>query len=138
MCRDQDQGLHGDILMKIILTIDIVLMLLITFQFLLIAGLVLLGARAEAGRGADDETIQAFVLRRAQRLGYGLRIIPRVKELIFGRSSSKSSKPSHSKSITNIREKRKLVDFRRPSRVTSHSKNQNRPPRNVSDKSIHK
>ena len=89
-----------------------------------------LGVRAEAGRGADDETIQAFVLRRAQRLGYGLRIIPRVKELIFGRSASKS-KPSSSNSITNIREKRKLIDFRRPSRLTSHSKNQKRPPRNV-------
>ena len=103
-------------------------MLTISFQFLL-SVLLLLGVRAEAGRGADDETIQAFVLRRAQRLGYGLRIIPRVKELIFGRSSQ--SKPSQSNAITNIREKRKLIDFRRPSRVTSHTKNQKKPPRNV-------
>ena len=97
----------------------------------------MLGVRAdaEAGRSADDETIQAFVLRRAQRLGYGLRILPRVKELIFGRSSAKSSKATQSNAITKLREKRKLLDFRRPSRVTSHSKNQNRPPRNVPDPS---
>lgn len=107
--------------------------LMFCFQFLLLSCLVVLGVRAEAGRGADDETIQAFVLRRAQRLGYGLRILPRVKELIFGRSSAKSSKATQSNSITKLREKRKLLDFRRPSRVTSHSKNQNRPPRNVSD-----
>ena len=104
-------------------------MLTISFQFLLITVLLLLGVKAEAGRGADDETLQAFVLRRAQRLGYGLRIIPRVKELIFGRSSQ--SKPSHSNAITNIREKRKLIEFRRPSRVTSHTKTQKKPSRNV-------
>ena len=106
------------------------------FQFLLLVGVAVVGVEAEARLDArktasEDESIQAFVLRRAQGLGYGLRIIPRVKELLFGRSSK--SKPSHSNSITNFREKRKLIDFRRPSRVTSHTKrNKKKPPRNVS------
>ena len=82
----------------------------------------------------DDESIQAFVFERARQFGYGLRIIPRVKELIFGRSSkSKPSKASsHSNSISNIREKRKLIDFRRPPRLTAHVTNNQKTPRKIS------
>ena len=76
----------------------------------------------------EDESIQAFVFEKAKRLGYGLRIIPRVKEILFGRSSTGSNKvksPTGSKNArptgsNTVREKRKLRDPRRPPRLTSH------------------
>ena len=103
-----------------------------TLQLLLVAALLVeesAGSRAQARAEAEDESIQQFVLRRAQRLGYGLRIIPRVKELIFGTSSK--SKPSAAKanSISKSREKRKLI--RRPPRVTSHATKNQKAPRKV-------
>ena len=67
------------------------------------------------------------------------RIIPRVKEFLFGRSSSnKHSVTANKNSILNVREKRKLRDFRRPSRVTAHviNKNQKYSPRNLLHKII--
>ena len=61
----------------------------------------------------EDESIQAFVFEKAKRLGYGLRIIPRVRDLLFGRNKAGSRQV--------VREKRKLRDPRaRPSRVTAH------------------
>ena len=108
------------------------LLLTPTLQLLLVAAVLVeesAGARAQARGEAEDESIQQFVLRRAQRLGYGLRIIPRVKELIFG--SSSKSKPSAAKanSISKSREKRKLI--RRPPRVTSHATKNQKAPRKV-------
>ena len=109
------------------------------FAVVLIAGCVAGDARRSSAhhRAADDdESIQAFVFERAKRFGYGLRIIPRVKELLFGKPPSTktkhSSKPaSNSNSISSVREKRKLIDFRRPSRETAHvKKNQKNSPRN--------
>ena len=103
-----------------------------SLQLLLVAAVLVeesAGSRAQARAEAEDESIQQFVLRRAQRLGYGLRIIPRVKELIFGTSSK--SKPSAAKanSISKSREKRKLI--RRPPRVTSHATKNQKAPRKV-------
>ena len=57
----------------------------------------------------EDESIQGFVFERAKRLGYGLRIIPRVREILFGRTAPASK---------IVREKRKLSrDPRRPARL---------------------
>ena len=110
------------------------------FAVVIIAGCVAGDARrspAAHNRAADDdESIQAFVFERAKRFGYGLRIIPRVKELLFGKPPSSKSKHSsktvsNSNSISSVREKRKLIDFRRPSRETAHvKKNQKYSPRN--------
>ena len=99
----------------------------ILFQFLFLLSLVqtLNGGLSTKHRKIQhksdaDESIQSFVFNRAKAFGYGLRIIPRVKEFIFGRSlKSKSSKPSPSKYLSG---KRKLIDFRRPSRLTAHVK----------------
>ena len=51
------------------------------------------------------------MFEKAKRLGYGLRIIPRVREILFGR-------PAPTSNI--VREKRKLRDPRRPPRLTTH------------------
>ena len=77
-------------------------------------------------RGVDDETIQSIVYQKAKRLGYGLRIFPKVTEFLLGSasqnklSSSKvaSQKASH---LANAkRYKRKLNKFQRPPRQAAH------------------
>ena len=65
-------------------------------------------SRQTRQRQDEDESIQGFVFERAKRLGYGLRIIPRVREILFGRTAPATK---------IVREKRKLRDPRRPSRL---------------------
>ena len=86
---------------------------LFSLQFLLSLGLVCHLVSGEASRQTrqrqdEDESIQGFVFERAKRLGYGLRIIPRVREILFGRTAPPSK---------IVREKRKLRDHRRPNRL---------------------
>ena len=73
-------------------------------------------SRQTRQRQDEDESIQGFVFERAKRLGYGLRIIPRVREILFGRTASK---PASKKKV--VREKRKLREQRRPIRPPSQA-----------------
>merc|ERR1712083_725073 len=84
-------------------------------------------------KSVDDETIQSYVYQKAKRLGYGLRIIPKVKEFFFGKSSNskysktvpmKSEKSKNIKAYPGKREKRKPSTFGRPSRQIAHVKMQ--------------
>ena len=94
--------------------------------------------REERGVSVDDETIQSIVYQKAKRLGYGLRILPKVTEFLLGSasqnklSSSKvqSQKASH---LANAkRYKRKLNKFQRPPRQAAHVRKPSgkaKPPR---------
>ena len=95
--------------------------------------------RREERRGSfDDETIQSIVYQKAKRLGYGLRILPKVTEFLLGSASQNklSSSKVQSQKASHLaaakRYKRKLNKFQRPPRQAAHVRKPSgkaKPPR---------
>jgi hypothetical protein len=73
-------------------------------------------------KNSEDESIQAYVLHKARQLGYGLRIIPKMRDFFLGKSTKHSKENIKKKSVKS---KKKLSDYRRPSRQTAHVNDDN-------------
>ena len=85
------------------------------------------GVARRGGHSDEDEDIQSYVFHKAKRLGYGLRLFPKVTEYLLGSASSKSSKSPPSKSsfaasrpAGAARRDKRIQQYMRPARQSSH------------------